>query len=291
MSHILIPIPDLDFDPSEVAVTWQVLRAAGHTVSFATESGTAGAADDIMVTGIGLDLWSGIPGLRHITLLGALLRANAIARTAYRQMLISPEFIRPLRWTDIDATKYDALFLPGGHRARGMRVYLESKILQDCVVSFFKQHKPVAAICHGVLLAARSIDPATGRSVLHGRKTTSLTWAQERTASRLNQFGRVWDRQYYRTYPDLPGQTAGFMGVQAEVTRALADPADFIDVTPADPLFRRKTSGLARDTLTDSTPAHVVRDRNYLSARWPGDVHTLAVTFSAMLLAPRQDVA
>ena len=33
----------------------------------------------------------------------------------------------------------------------------------------------VGAICHGVLVLARSIDPDTGRSVIHDYKTTSLT--------------------------------------------------------------------------------------------------------------------
>jgi hypothetical protein len=33
---------------------------------------------------------------------------------------------------------------------------------------------------------------------------------------------------------------------------------------------------VVRDSLEDDTPAWVVRDGNYLSARWPGDAHTLA---------------
>ena len=59
--YCLIPIPDRDFDPTEVAVSWQVLRANGHRVVFATESGAPGVADDIMVTGRGLDFWSALP--------------------------------------------------------------------------------------------------------------------------------------------------------------------------------------------------------------------------------------
>ena len=47
--------------------------------------------------------------------------------------------------------------------------------------------------------------------------------------------------------------------------------------------YRRKTSGLVRDTMDDATPAFVVRDRNYVSARWPGDVHTFAKTFAGLL--------
>lgn len=55
MAHILFPLPSRDFDPTEVGVTWRVLTAAGHGVSFATPDGKAGAADPIMITGRGLD--------------------------------------------------------------------------------------------------------------------------------------------------------------------------------------------------------------------------------------------
>src|SRR6266851_2305739 len=55
MAIVLIPIPDRDFDPTEAAVSWQVLTATGHRVLFGTETGIPGTADDIMVTGRGLD--------------------------------------------------------------------------------------------------------------------------------------------------------------------------------------------------------------------------------------------
>jgi hypothetical protein len=73
------------------------------------------------------------------------------------------------------------------------------------------------------------------------------------------------------------------MSVQQEVTRALARPEDFCDVPRGDPHYRRKTLGLERDSIDNATPAFVVRDRNYLSARWPGDAHTFAKTFAGML--------
>jgi putative intracellular protease/amidase len=40
---------------------------------------------------------------------------------------------------------------------------------------------------------------------------------------------------------------------------------------------------MARDTFDDDRPAFVVRDGNYVSARWPGDAHTFARTFAAVL--------
>jgi hypothetical protein len=53
VATVLIPIPDTDFDPTEVAVSWQVLTARGHTVRFSTESGVHAVADDVMLTGRG----------------------------------------------------------------------------------------------------------------------------------------------------------------------------------------------------------------------------------------------
>jgi putative intracellular protease/amidase len=283
MGTVLIPVPDRDFDPTEVAISWHVLTANGHRVVFATQSGTPGVADDIMVTGRGLDVWSAFPVLRAITIVGRMLRANKDARRAYQNMLCSVEYQHPALWTETTLDGIDALLLPGGHRARGMRTYIDSDTLHRLVVEAFARGLMVAAICHGVLLAARSVDPATGRSVLYGRRTTALTWALERTAWRLTRHIRYWDPDYYRTYTEESGQPTGYMSVQSEVTRALKNPADFCDVVRGSRHWWIKTSGIARDTETDSRPAFVVDDGPYISARWPGDTHTFATVLSQKL--------
>lgn len=285
MGTVLIPVPDRDFDPTEVAVSWRVLTRNGHRVVFATESGTPGVADDIMVTGRGLDLWSRLPLLGAVPLVGLALRADKNGRKAYRDMVQAAEFQRPISWAQAGLDGVDALLLPGGHRARGMRGYIDSEVLHRLVVDAFARRIVVAAICHGVLLAARSVDPRTGRSVLYGRRTTALTWAMERSAWRLTRITRFWDPNYYRTYTEDPGQPGGYMSVQAEVVRALKDPADFRDVVRGTSHWRRKTSGMARDTTADSRPAFVVDDGDYVSARWPGDTHSFAMTLSHKLNA------
>lgn len=283
MARILFLLPARDFDPSEAAVSWRVLASAGHMVGFATPDGRPAVADDMMLTGQGLDLWGTIPLLRNWPLVGLLLRANRDARTAYAEMIADPNYLAPQRWDAVDPSAFDALLLPGGHRARGMRDYLESEILQRHVAGFFDADKPVAAICHGVLLAARSQSKRTGRSVLHGYQTTALTWALENSAWSVARITRFWDPNYYRTYLEQDGQPKGFMSVQQEVTRSLARAEDFRDVPKTDPDYRRKTSGMERDSIDNPTPAFVVRDRNYVSARWPGDAHTFAKTFAGML--------
>jgi putative intracellular protease/amidase len=280
---ILLPLPRSDFDPSEVAVSWQILGCAGHEVAFATPAGEVARADPVMLDGIGLDYWSRIPMLRRLKLIGLALRADRRGRAAHCALVHNAAFCSPLRWEQIRSAEFDALLLPGGH-AQGMREYLESPTLQRVVAEFFDAGKPVAAICHGVVLAARSASPSSGTSILHGRKTTALTWALERAAWRLTRYaGRWWDRDYYRTYREQAGEPAGYRSVQAEVTRALAHAEDFLDVPADAPHALRKSSGLFRDSPDDPRPAFVVRDGNYLSARWPGDVHTFARTFAQML--------
>lgn len=281
--NVLMPLPSCDYDPSEAGVSHALIRAAGHAVSFATPEGRPARADPAMLSGAGFDVWGRLPLLRHLVLIGRFLRADRRARVAHAAMQADPAFARPMRYAQIDPGAFDALLLPGGH-AQGMREYLENATLQRVVATFFASGKPVGAICHGVVLAARSRTADGEQSVLHGRKTTALTWAFERKAWMISRYGgRWWDRDYYRTYREAPGEPEGYRSVQAEVTRALADPGDFLDVDPALPDARRKSGGLARDTPDDAGPAFVVVDGNYVSARWPGDAHTFARRFVELL--------
>ena len=286
MATVLIPVPELDFDPTEVAVSWEVLVRLGHRVRFATPEGRPARGDGLMVTGRGLDPWGLVPGLSRLVGVGRVLRADARGRAAYAELLRAPAFLHPVAWEDAGLDSVGGLLLPGGHRARGMRRYLESGALQSTVVEAFSRRLPVGAICHGVVLAARSIDPATGRSVLYGRRTTALTWSLEQRAWRVARWSRFWDPDYYRTYGEGPGEPRGYRSVQQEVTRALTRPGDFVDVDPADPDARLKSSGRARDRFEDERPALVVEDGQYVSARWPGDAHTFARRFAALCDRP-----
>ncbi len=281
--RVLFCIPERDFDPTEAAVPWRLLTAAGHDAFFATPRGRSGAADPHMLDGMGLDPWGCVPGLDRIRLMGLLLRADRRARAAYALMVRDERFRHPFRYDELRESAFDALVLPGGHYARGMREYLESPVLQQFVASVFDAGKPVAAICHGVVLASRCVSSRTGRSVLYGKRTTALTWSQERLAQAVGRIVRFWEPTYYRTYADGRGEPPGYRSVQSEVTRALAAPGDFRDVPRDAPDARRKTDGRHRDSEGDPRPAWVVRDGSYVSARWPGDAHTFAKTFLAVL--------
>jgi putative intracellular protease/amidase len=52
VSTVLVPLPDRDFDVTEVAVPWRVLTRAGHRVVFATEAGARPEADPRLLTGV-----------------------------------------------------------------------------------------------------------------------------------------------------------------------------------------------------------------------------------------------
>jgi putative intracellular protease/amidase len=85
----------------------------------------------------------------------------------------------PIPYAEIDPDRYNALLLPGGDALR-VRQYLESAELQSKTLRFWQQGKLIGAICHGILVLARTIDPQTGRSVLYGRKVTAIPKSLDR---------------------------------------------------------------------------------------------------------------
>lgn len=247
MARILMPLPSMDFDPTESAVPFRILKQRGHEFVFATPDAKPAQADQRMMDGNGLGI------------LRPFFIADKNGRTAYAEMQTSAEFLSPIAYADINIKSFDAILLPGGH-AQGMKPYLESKRLQGLVAEHFSAEKPVAAICHGVVLAARSLREE-GKSILHGFKSTALLQKQEMLAWQIT---RAWLGNYYRTYDQ---------SVQAEVTAALAMSKDFLE----------GPMPLTRDSEKNLKPGFVVRDRHYLSARWPGDAHSLAHELHAML--------
>jgi protease I len=141
-----------------------------------------------------------------------------------------------------------------------MREYLESNRLQSIVAGFFARNQPIGAICHGVLLAARS-RRMDGKSVLYDKKTTALTKLMALTGWTLTC---LYLGNYFRTYPST---------VEDEVRAALAVPEDFI----------RGPISIIRDSPGNLMVGFTIRDGNYLSARWPGDAHRFSSEFASML--------
>ena len=234
MAHVWIPLPDAGFDVTEVAVPWRIITRAGHRVTFTTERGNViPKADPYLLA----DGW-----LR-------LIGAAEEARRFYAELAQDRAFNQPGSWENIDVREFDALILPGGH-APQTRQLLGSETLQAKTRAFFALGRPVGAICHGVIVAARA-------NVLHGRKTTCLPKYMERAGYYLTawKLGR-----HYRTYPEY---------VEDEVRRALASPSDVV---------RGPIHLMSRGSDLDDSAAFVVEDNNYVSARWPGDAYLYAKT-------------
>jgi putative intracellular protease/amidase len=243
---VLLPLPDSDFCVTESAVPWTVLTRAGHEVVFATEEGLCPAGDQLLLGGLPFGL-------------GA--KPDAVA--CYRDMEAALAGTSVRRWVDIDPTEFDGMFLAGGH-APGMRQYLASELLQKKVAEFWALGRPVGAVCHGVLLLARTVG-SDGKPILAGRKTTCLPKYMERTAWWLTawKLGR-----YYRTYEAY---------VEDEVRASGA-------------LFERGPISLVkRGTDGDDQPAFVVEDGNYVSARWPGDAWLVGKKFLELLEKKESD--
>lgn len=254
---ILMLLPEKDYDPTESSVPWAALHAAGIEVGFATPEGAPAHADDRLTD-------------RGFGPLSPLLMTRRPDLETYRRMSSDPAFASPAAYPDVDTGAVDGLLVPGGH-APGMRTLLDSEPAREIVRSAFAAGKPVGALCHGVLLLARTTDAGTGRSVLHGRRTTALPAWMELGAWVATV---AWLGGYYRTYSKT---------VQAEVSAALASSDDFL---PGPYVPRRDRPDALGHGFT-------VRDGNYLSARWPGDCHRFGAEFVELIgtSSPRRDTS
>ena len=251
MKKILIPLPTYGFDPTEAAIPWKILKEKGMQVFFATPEGKKATCDQLMLKGEKLGIWKKI------------LMARLDAVQAYMAMDQDPAFCNPFSFTELVDKDFDVLVLPGGHD-KGVREYLESGLLQGLVSTYFVDNKTVAAICHGVVLVARSVFPGTRKSVLYDYKTTALLSSQELGAYQLT---RLWLKDYYLTYPQI--------SVEKEVRSVLSAKENFI--TGPMPFLRDDPARLSR--------GFTVRDRNYLSARWPGDAYSFSMELLKMIEA------
>ena len=81
------------------------------------------------------------------------------AKRFYAELAGAAEFTSTLAWGQLDPAAFDGLLLAGGH-APGMRQYLGSAVLRDQVARFWALGRPVAAICHGVLVLALNFGPS-----------------------------------------------------------------------------------------------------------------------------------
>ncbi|NRA68398.1 MAG: DJ-1/PfpI family protein [Pseudobacteriovorax sp.] len=241
MVKILFAMPEYGFDPSEVAIPWRWLKKHGVEMEFATPSGRILGPDRITVSGKGLGLFK------------PMLRASSEVISCFDELKVDASYQNPRSLSQVQSADFDGIILPGGH-APEMRPYLESSDLYQLIHDFFEQKKLVATICHGVVGIARTKNPNTGDSWLYDYKVTALLKSQETLATVIT---KPLIGNHYRTYPET---------VQDEVTKALQKPEQFV----SGPL------PMIKDSWDSKGSSLVVRDRNLITSRWPGDAHSFA---------------
>jgi putative intracellular protease/amidase len=124
--------------------------------------------------------------------------------------------------------------------------------LQKKVLQFCQQGKLIGAICHGIMVLARTVDPQTGRSVLYGHKVAAVPQSLDRSGYLLKV--RLLRRSYL-TYPYT---------VEAEVRPCLERPEDL---------------SFGRSVLVP----YVVCDGNLITARWYMDAELFSERFASAL--------
>ncbi|WP_223165593.1 type 1 glutamine amidotransferase domain-containing protein [Lentzea indica] len=249
--RVLIPLPDHDFDVTEVAGSWRLLTDAGHEVVFTAEhGGHPSQADHLLLGGVLFGQLGAEPGPKGF----------------YEQLTEAAEYREPTAWAAVEPAECDGLVLPGGH-APGMRQYLVPSCCRERLPSSGHwtgrwARSATACWCWRV---RRIRAPAAGCSPDAARRACRSTWSARRTSSPRG---------------GVAGTTAPILTyVQEEVVAAGA----VFERGPAE-LSRRGPVELSRrGTAADDTSAFVVRDGNYVSARWPGDAYLFARTFASLL--------
>jgi putative intracellular protease/amidase len=163
---VLILLPENGGDPSETAMPYDELRRAGYEVVFATASGKMSQLDTLASKSVFL-----LPD-----------RPNAEGRADTKRMLASKEFQKPITFDQAyQRDDFAALFVPGGE-GKGMPAFLSNGRAHDLVRKFYAKNLPAAFLCHGALMAARTVDPKTGASVVRGERVTTISKTAEELA-------------------------------------------------------------------------------------------------------------
>jgi putative intracellular protease/amidase len=161
---VVMLLPALDYDPTESAVICEALTASGVDVRFATPDGGPAYADPRLVD-------------KGFSVLSPLLMTRPQSLSAYKRMVNDAHFVKPCTYDDVDIDTADGLFVPGGH-AKGVRTLLESAAAQAIATTAMSRDITVGAVCHGVLLLART--PGTAAklaSAFRSREIEKTYWA------------------------------------------------------------------------------------------------------------------
>eukprot|EP01094_Clydonella_sp_ATCC50884_P030451 TRINITY_DN9943_c0_g1_i1.p1 TRINITY_DN9943_c0_g1~~TRINITY_DN9943_c0_g1_i1.p1 ORF type:complete len:295 (+),score=68.03 TRINITY_DN9943_c0_g1_i1:166-1050(+) len=254
--RVVVPLPSVGFDATEMAMPCSLLAKLGHTLVFATKDGKPSeGADPLTLTGM---------------LGGLLAKPSAAALADYASVVSSDAYKNPVPFSALSAHDYDGVLLVGGHHP-GMDEFLREELLRPFLADMLSaEDKRVAAVCHGVLHLSRA-------GLISDRTVTAVP-------RRLERIGVVVT-EYVAGLPSASYQlsTTGNAWVQDEVEPVAGTFLDGSLPLAADVLVHP----LVPPSWTDAalTRAFVVVDRNLVTARFWGDAPAFAHAFAASLLS------
>src|SRR5688500_12492637 len=89
--RVLMPLPDVGFDVTEVAVPWKLLTDAGYEVVFANQEGAPARGHSKLI---------------ERNLFSPILGARKEAKAFYQQLHNAPSFQKPISWKTLDARTF-----------------------------------------------------------------------------------------------------------------------------------------------------------------------------------------
>jgi len=161
---VIVTLSNFGYWGEELVAPLEFMDAKGYEITFATHTGKKPVYLSVSADADWID-----PTLGH-TVTDAPMAVKVKALDA------SDRLDNPIKISDIDPTKYDAIFLVGGS---GTLLDMNNNWhLQDVIREFVKADKPVGAICYGVGALGYTrgydengkIDP--NKSIIFGKQVT-----------------------------------------------------------------------------------------------------------------------
>jgi len=171
---VLIPLPERDFDLTQVAVLWKILKANGIKVEFASELGATSIVNPDHLKK---------PDLLNVSMFYPAFEP----RRYFMELEKDPSFNSPVPFSEINANEYTGMVLIAGNTAN-VKHYLECKLLQSKVQDFWALKRPLGAIGQAVLIMVRTVDINAKHPLIHYKRTTCYPKLIE-FVGKLNPFG------------------------------------------------------------------------------------------------------
>jgi putative intracellular protease/amidase len=172
------------------------------------------------------------------------------------------------------ANDYDALIIAGGSGA--IPGLMADRGLHNLILAFHDLGKPIMAQCNGGLALAQTVDPSTGRSILHGHAVTTHSWLDE------YQSGWGWTESFVEAIDRFWKDGQFDMSAYGAAERWVAPGTSGNPLIDSEALFKNATGEDGVFFSPPGSPYSVVVDGNLITCRttpdgYPGVLGLMAV--------------